>query len=274
MDYFDIPALNSSKLKDLKVSPKHFWAKHVNPKRIIEEPTDAMKLGTAVHMCLFEPQKFIKEYIVSQSFDRRTKVGKEGYDKFHLENIGKSIISEDEMHLVKRIKDSILNKKSSHVLLKEGLPEHILLWKDQITGQNCKAKYDWIIPPSAEFKNGAFVDLKTTVNATEAEFAKTIFKFGYYNQAAFYAWGMKEVYQTEGFPTPIYVAAEKTEPFECCFYAINESTLEIGLKENRKLIDLYDKCTNTNKYPGYEDKITMIGLPGWAINKFTLEGLI
>ncbi len=292
IDYYSVDALNSSKLKDLKVSPKHFWEKHINPLRIIEEPTEAMKLGTAVHMCLFEHSRFIQEYVVAPIgpvppiCDKRTKEGKEIYAKwneeigfpwevenqqFWIENITKIALSTEQMQLIKSIRNGVLNKKASRFLLQEGLAESEYYWNDSITGLKCKAKRDWVIPPCERFINGALIDLKTTVNASRDEFMKTIFKYSYYNQMAFYAESMKEEFNTKDYPTPILIPAEKVAPFECAFYALDEDTLQIGLRENRKLINLYDKCLNDNRYPGYEDKIEMIGLPAWAINKFNFE---
>ncbi|MBP9742337.1 MAG: PD-(D/E)XK nuclease-like domain-containing protein [Burkholderiales bacterium] len=268
-DYYDNPAISQSKLKDLKRSPKHFWTMHVEGVEVIE--TDAMRFGKAVHMCLFEHQLFIQSYIVSPNFDKRTKDGKLAFAEFTANNLDKIIISAEDMAAVKSIRDAVLNKKTSRVLLNNGLPEHELYWTDTDTGISCKAKLDYLIEPCDQFPNGLIIDLKTTINAEPGEFAKSIYTFGYYNQLAFYCNAVKSIYQTSDYPTFIFIPVEKIAPFECSFLAGDDVMLDIGLKENRKLLNLYNYCIESGKWYGYEDKVQTIGLPNWAMNKFNLE---
>lgn len=269
MNYFNNPAMSQSKLKDLKKSPKHFWAKHINPDRLLQEETEAMRFGSAAHMCLLEPQLFMETYIAMPSINRKTNVGKEAYAQFIEENKGKTVITTDDMVTVKRMRDAVLNKKISRLLLNNGQAEVELYWKDKDTGIHCKAKLDYVIKPSSEVPTGLIPDLKTTTNANPDAFAKSAYDFGYYNQAAWYEEAFFQNYGTR--PPFVFIAVEKTEPFECGFFAADEQMLEIGRKENRRLLNLYNECQTNNRWPGYEDKINSIGLPGWALNKFNFE---
>lgn len=154
INYYDNPAISQSKLKDLKRSPKHFWAKHVASDRTLDAETEAMRFGKAVHTCLFEHQLFINEYVVEPNVDKRTKDGKLAFAEFVANSAGKTIISGDDMIAVKRIRDAVLNKKTSRILLNNGLPEHELYWVDADTGIGCKAKLDYLIEPCDEFPSG------------------------------------------------------------------------------------------------------------------------
>lgn len=269
--YYDNPAMSQSKLKDLKKSPKHFWTKHLASDRITEVETDAIHFGKAVHTCLFEHQLFMSNYVVGPNVDKRTRDGKLAFAEFMANSAGKTIISADEMAAVKRIRDAVLNKKISRVLLNNGLPEHELYWVDVNTGINCKAKLDYFIEPCDQFPSGLIIDLKTTINAELTDFAKSIYTFGYYNQLAFYCNAVKIIYNTPNYPVFIFIPVEKVAPFECNFLAGDEVMLEIGLKENHKLLNLYSQCTESGKWYGYEDKVQTIGLPNWVINKFNFE---
>lgn len=60
-------ALSFSGLKDLGVSPLHFWARHVDPERVRPEPTAAQRVGTALHCAVFEPDAFGARY--ARAFD-------------------------------------------------------------------------------------------------------------------------------------------------------------------------------------------------------------
>ena len=268
MNYFLNPAISQSKLKELKRSPKHFWTNHINPNRELPTETDAMRFGKAAHMCLFEYESFINNYIIEPNIDKRTKEGKLAFNEFLTNNTGKSIISNDNMIAVKHIRNSILNNTAS-VILHNGLAEHELYWTDNNIA--CKAKLDYLIEPSAKFPNGLIIDLKTTINAEPNEFAKSIYTYGYYNQLAFYCHAVKTVYKTKDYPTFIFIPVEKTAPYECAFLAGDEVMLNIGLHENQKLLNLYKSCMETNNWYGYEDKVQTIGLPNWAINKLNLE---
>lgn len=271
MNYFVNPAMSQSKLKDLRKSPKHFWAKHLAPERIPDTETDAMRFGKAVHMCLFEHQLFIKNYVAEPNVDKRTKEGKLEFATFIANSAGKTIISANDMEAVKCIRDAVLNKKTSRKLLNNGLPEHELYWIDPETGIHCKAKLDYLIEPCKQFPNGLILDLKTTINADPTEFAKSIYNFGYYNQMAFYCNAVKIIYKTSDYPLFIYIPVEKSAPFECYFFAGDETMLEIGLQENSRLLKLYSNCTTSGKWYGYEDKVQTISLPNWAINKLNFE---
>lgn len=271
INYYDNPAMSQSKLKDLKRSPKHFWTKHLALDRVPDAETDAMRFGKAVHTCLFEHQLFMNDYVVEPNVDKRTKDGKLAFAEFVANSAGKTIIAADDMVSVKRIRDAVLNKKTSRILLNNGLPEHELYWIDVDTGVSCKGKLDYLIEPCDQFPSGLIIDLKTTVNAEPNDFAKSIYTFGYYNQLAFYCNAVKTIYQTPDYPAFIFIPVEKVAPFECSFLAGDEVMLDIGLKENRRLLNLYNYCMSSGKWYGYEDKVQTIGLPNWAMNKFNFE---
>ncbi len=260
MNYFDNPAMSQSKLKDLKKSPAHFYAKHLAPNRSIEQPTAAMLFGTAVHMYILEPDKFLSQYVIAPDIDKRTKSGELKYEQFVLENQNKTIIKAVEYMAILAMRDALLKKQAGKFLLNDnGKTEQDIYWTDPQTGINCKALLD--------YSNKYFVDIKTTINASSDEFMKSIYNFGYYNQVAWYYWGYKIVHGTypEGF---IFIAMEKEPPYECGFYLADNTMLEIGMRENRKLLNLYNQCLTANHFPGYEDKIQSIGLPTWAIQRF------
>ena len=53
-EYFEIPALSYSGMKDLAVSPMRFWWEHIRPDRTPKEETPAMRLGSALHCMVLE----------------------------------------------------------------------------------------------------------------------------------------------------------------------------------------------------------------------------
>lgn len=60
-------ALSFSGMKDLAISPLHYWARHIDPERKIES-TPAQRVGTALHCAILEPDEFGHRYV--RAFDR------------------------------------------------------------------------------------------------------------------------------------------------------------------------------------------------------------
>ena len=66
-DYYKIDAVSNSMLSLLKRSPWTFYKTYVTQdpaEKMESEETDAMRLGSAVHMLALEPEKFGAEYLV------------------------------------------------------------------------------------------------------------------------------------------------------------------------------------------------------------------
>jgi hypothetical protein len=61
-EYHAAPGLSHSGMLDLGVSPLRYWHRHINPARPPEEPTPAMRLGTAIHAAILEPSAFRARY--------------------------------------------------------------------------------------------------------------------------------------------------------------------------------------------------------------------
>lgn len=64
-DYYSLPGLSASGLKDLSISPLRYWHKWINPEREITPPSDAMILGTALHCKVLEPGKFNQRFCLA-----------------------------------------------------------------------------------------------------------------------------------------------------------------------------------------------------------------
>lgn len=266
-NYFDNPALSQSKLKEFKKSPKHYWSKYVDPERKEEEPTEEMKFGKALHCSILEPDLFKNNYMVIPKIDKRTKDGKAEYASYMQLSMGKEIISDENLKDIELMNNVLFSKDSSKLLKCGGLVEHELYWRDNEFDIDCKAKLDVFIQPNNVFKNGVIVDIKTTQDATPDVFTRSIDKYGYYNQAAFYCNAVKQIYNTVDLPMFIIIAMEKTSPYEINFFELDNKSIKFGIRENKQLMSKYKECLTTGNYHGYEDKINSISLPAYKLNK-------
>ncbi len=66
-DYHAHPAISKSHLDLIARSPLHYWARYIDPKRVIPEPTPAMRIGSAVHTHVLELHNWDTDYIVKFS---------------------------------------------------------------------------------------------------------------------------------------------------------------------------------------------------------------
>jgi hypothetical protein len=252
--YYESQAISQSKLQELGKSPRHFWEKYLSSHCKFRQANE-FSLSAAIHAYLLEPNKFGACYAVERKFDMSDPQDKLSAAKFIIDSAGKYILSHNDMQTILSIYYSVFRKSTAKMLLRNGLPEFELYWRDWQTHIACKAKLDYFIEPCKRFPNGLIVEIKTTTNASHAAFLKTIYSLGYYHQVAFYASGVRQVYRTHDYPIFIFIPVEIQQPHECSFLAANHQILHLGLQRNRQLLKKYKQCLESNVWDGYSDRI-------------------
>lgn len=270
-DYHKDPGLGSSGLKLLNKSPAHYYARYLDPNREPVEPTPAMKLGTATHMAVLEPDKFNETYVVvPEGVDRRSNAGKALFAE--IESNGQCPLKPDEMRLITGMAESVHTHRVMRLLMSLDFQVEVsMFWIDPITGVKCKFRPDIMVPPCPQFPNGVIGDLKTTTDASPEEFARTAWNSEMHLQAAWYTDGFMEVFKPAGEPEFWWIAAEKEVPFARQFYRAPARLVEYGRREYRRLLDIYAACQSANVWPGYSEDVSDLVLPGWADNIISNE---
>tara|TARA_R110002020_G_scaffold4811_3_gene20802 strand:- start:7413 stop:8222 length:810 start_codon:yes stop_codon:yes gene_type:complete len=233
--YQDTEYVSNSMLNNLTgKSPEYFKFITNNP----QLSTSAMKFGSALHMNVLQPEEFNKHYIVSPKFDKRTKQGKEDYAEFTNNNMFKTVISEQENDLIQKMTSKLFKDNDAVQLLTNGLKEHIIAWENEEFGVKCRGMLDVY-----NTKANIIVDLKTTQDSSYYGFAKSVRKFKYYKQAAFYldAVRAQEFY---------IVAIEKNQPFSINIIQIGDDLLDKGRELYNRDLEIYKYCTDNNYWPG------------------------
>ena len=167
-DYHAGAGLSSSDLKQLDRSPLHYITSKQEPH--VETPS--MRLGTAVHCAVLEPERFKLDYIQAPELDKRTKAGKEQWAE--LEQSGKIILTSDEYQKVIGMSQSVLNHKLAGKLFTGGEAETSYYWHQPVGLDEvlCKCRPDYI----KSLANGDLIlDLKTTRNANLKAFQRQAF---------------------------------------------------------------------------------------------------
>mgnify|MGYP006284987957 CR=1 FL=1 len=248
-EYHAHPALSKSGLDQINRSPAHYQAWLTDPR--IETP--AMKIGTAAHCAILEPDRFQTDYIAApEGIDRRTKAGKEQWAD--MESSGKIILPADDYAALLAMRESVMSHPSARELLSEGVAEQSYF--GQLWGVDVKCRPDWLI-------SGIVVDLKTTQDASLSGFSKSIANYRYAVQHAFYS----DVLAACGIDVSafIFVAVEKVAPYAIGVYELDAASVEVGREAYQRNLDTYKRCLDTGEWPAYSNAIESISLPKWAI---------
>ncbi len=253
-DYNKADGMRSSNLKHLLKSPAHYLEAIRNPFKA----TAAMQLGTAVHMAILEPDRFDNECVADEKVDLRTNVGKARAAEFAIANEGKTIITAQNMDAIGLIRDQIFNNIKVAELLDGGICEGSLFWNDHESNVDCKARPDFI-----SRSRGYLVDVKTTQDATFSEFSKSIAKYYYHMQAAFYLDGMQAT-SGQPFENYFFVCIETVAPYGVKVYSLDFGSIDKGRSLYKQALSVYAKAKKYDKWSSYEETIESISIPGWA----------
>lgn len=239
--YHSIKAVSNSYLGRLADCPA---------KALIEqEVTPALLFGQALHAYVLEGAGiFNRRFAVAPDCDRRTKEGKERWLNFAAQNLLKPLISMEDYVKIKGIKTAIGAHPSANTILMSGNSEITIIWIDAETGILCKGRLDRI-PSGVE---GVIIDLKSTRDASEHAFCRSIISYGYARQGAMYMEGCfcAGELETDRF---ILIAVESELPYRVEVYNLDSDFLGWGYDEFHRLMRLEKKCRDQGIYPHFQN---------------------
>lgn len=253
--YHSLKAVSPSQLKVISSrTPLHYFDQFLADDREKKPPTDAMLRGTALHTAILEPELWDSTIAVPKHrFDRRTKVGKEMAAEFEKESAGKIVLDPDDADEVRRMADAVRQHPAARFLLDmPGRREASYTWTDPATGLECKTRPDW-----HSLNRQIVVDVKTAIDASRAEFSRSISNYDYHVQAA---WNL----DAQGGEVFLSLVVENTRPYGVAVYPASQALLDAGRRRIQAGMELLAECWRTNTWPGYGDQIQEpIDLPGW-----------
>lgn len=255
-EYLEWEAVNNSLLWIIeKQSPAHAKVYMECP----PEPTPAFHFGHGLHCLALEPDKFNERYAIRPKFDGRTKEGKAIKAKFEESLNGKMVFEQEDFEQMKLMADAI-KRQAIHRFIQRGEAEVCIVWDDKETGLRCKARIDYLHRDHA-----ILIDLKSTTDASKDAFAKAVYNYGYYQQCGWYVDGWKTITGDES--AFVFLAAEKGVPYAVAAYEMADEVVVAGRKSYQHAIKIYQECIKNNYWPGYSDKVEMLTMPQWALNK-------
>ena len=259
-DYHRHNAVSKSHLDQVARSPLHYWARYIDPNRVVPEPTPAMLVGTAVHSHVLELDQWDARYVTApEGIDRRTKAGKAEWDAFTVAAGNRTVLSKADAEQVMRMGHAVYSHPAAAMLLKQlpGKAETTWMWTDEASGLECKCRPDWLTDDCS-----LIIDLKTTEDASPAGFRKSIANWRYHVQASWYLDGIERATGTR--PDHfVFVVVEKRPPYAVAVYAADAEMIAAGAKQSRLDLDTLAVCKAADAWPGYSDQIETISLPAW-----------
>ena len=256
--YRAMPGLNKSSIEQILRCPLEY-------KLGLEtqtEATPAMAFGTLVHSMILEPETVDKLYHVMNQ-PATTKAGKAERVKALEE--GKTIVNASDFTKAKAMQARVQAHPAASWLL--GLPGHSevsMFWEMQTEDgriRQCKARADRI----AKVGEGeVIIDLKTTSGpVSPAELEKTVARFGYHRQAAWYSDGYERIAGKA--PVGFYfIFVSTATPYLVTACKMDHESSAIGWGDCLKAERLLYEAEKSGVWHGYADQLIEIGLPQWA----------
>lgn len=258
--YAALSGVHITGLKEMRKSPKHYRHRLSHPRKV----TNALGFGSAAHVAVLEPERFIRDYAIWESKHKdggaRPRNGA-AWNDHKLLNAGRTTILDTEFDEVIALKDAVRQDAVAMRYLAMGRPEIAMTWLDEETGVECVGRIDW---ETTVDRHPAVIDLKSTRDAGETWFSRDVAKLDYHLQLAFYADGYKAI--TGKMPRMVVIAVESVEPYDAVTYIVPEEVIEIGRDAYRELLVKFKACTESDEWPGQggnEEKY--LQLPRWAV---------
>jgi hypothetical protein len=257
------PSLSASGMKKiLGECPARFWFENrrLNP-NAQEVKTKALAIGRAAHTWLLQGELFEREIAVMPAdLDLRSGAGKAFAAQ--AEGEGKTLIRAHEFEAIKAMREAAMRSKLVRDALTNGKAEQSLFWQDQETGVWLRCRPDWL-PSALQLID----DFKTAGSCHPGEFEKSVYTYGYHVQGAHTLDGIEAVtgHRPDGFR---FIVQEKDPPYLVSVCHLDDEALMWGGKLARRAIRIFADCLSRDWWPGYDEYVSTIGLPGYALKEY------
>ena len=253
----ELGVVNKGALDQLARTPKHYRAWLADTE---QHDTPALLFGRALHALVLEPALFAREWARQPDFgDLRTKAGKERRDDWATSHRGVATVSADDWERLQAMRDAVMGHPIAGKLFTGGVSESTAIWTDHDTGLLCKSRMDYYVAA-----RGLVIDLKSTEDASDDGFARSVAKYRYHVQHAHYA----SAFQTLGHELRafLFAAVEKSPPYAVAVHCIDADAEARGMQLRSRDMATLNRCLQTDTWPGYEPTIHTLALPRWALN--------
>lgn len=234
--------LSYSSLKEFSKSPRHYL-EYIKGVRV---ESDSIVLGSVVDLLLFNPEDLHKKYMLVEKKSRSTKDGKEYWQQCINEasEKKKKIITKDVYENAQKCVSELKLYPTSKYFIDNLRNNQIrLTWTDKETGLPLIGFVDGESREDASF-NYMCWDLKTTTDASDNGFMRSIINYNYYLQIGVYSLGYQRKFFR--FPQWYFVVVETTEPYNVNVLECSQKMIQHGKDEVMFLLKAFKKCMEEN----------------------------
>jgi len=268
-NYHDHPAMNWSRLKAAATSAAHLRQVIVDGNK---PATAAMELGTAIHLAVLEPERFVASVVTAPeafvtaggalSTGKEAKAWRAGIAPDAL------VLTAQQIATCEAIRENVLAHDDARVWLESAdLREHEAFWSESVeaagvvTQIDCRMKADAICT-----KLGLLWDLKSigtsmtdlSVNACVMAIARR----AYFGQLGYYTRGLAK----NGIDVNAigWVFVESSAPFDVVVIQADAAMMQAGYDLADKLLKRYAAALVTGRWLGVAQKTVVASLPKWG----------
>lgn len=242
------------------------------------QETEALAFGSLTDFILLEPGRFqakaavepeigdgkaprrpTKRQVEAKNPSAESVAAIEFWQAWDLENDGKFKVSRADYEKVMQIAAQVRSVQCQDYIC-GGRSQVVLIWQDPETKLMCKARLDY--ERYAGF-NHLITDLKTARSAHPDYWQFAIYKYGYFQQFAWYNWGWKMLTGEDSICG--WLIAEKHAYCGVVYQQAHEEAMEAGVNAFRPALDRFSECDKKDEWPFYESGI--VNLPRWALER-------
>ena len=253
-EYHARNSISASRLKLLRQSPRVYQAT-VLLGRMPHSETPAMRLGTAIHAKVLEPEAFREAYAYCppECSDKRTKAHKEwaatAGDRIPLsESDGTTIHTAAAALRMHPIAGKIISAAE--------VTEKTVPYVDPETGADCRFRFDGVAL-------SIVFDIKTIAECSLEKVSRAIWDYGYHIQAAHYLTGMETLDPNTNWRF-MFLFVETSEPWRVRVVELGPSEIELGRFERAALIrDLLARQASGDWSEPGESEVCSVSVPNY-----------
>lgn len=257
-EYHGSEGESKSRLDVVARSPAHYFAAYEDPNRAPRKPpTPALVTGTAIHAAILEPDVFATEFVIAPDVDRRTKAGRAEHAAFVEEHEGKTILTQEQWDIASGCRDSAWRNKEVARALRHGKAEQTYYAIDPDTGALIKCRFDWL------GDDGSMLDVKSTIDASPQGFIRSVLKYRYHVQEAWYRHVMSAALDIDApwYMPWSFLAIEKEPPYACKLYTLPRDLMHIGELAAHLNLKTIVQCRKSGEWPAYGDDPMELPMP-------------
>jgi exodeoxyribonuclease VIII len=250
-------------------SPYHYYCAHRHPHRPLKAQTASQIKGSALHIALFEPDRYkdlvavvppsaparpTKSQLNAEKPSPKAKDAIQWWKDFEAQSQRKFIISNDTSCEVQAMAASARRHSgANHLINLPGIVEGSYIFDDKQTNLPCKLRPD-------KHTSDFVIDAKgTSKSVSRDDFQREIYNWDYHVQAA---WNIDHLSASMF----LWVVIEFDWPHSVAVYPASDECLAAGRRRYRTALDTIAQCCSTGIWPGPEGNLIAepISLPGWC----------